>query len=335
MSDKKKDSEGSAAGGDFAQNSGSPSDEFTRTGSGERTQIMNVRDGSVTKAGGRLSPIVQIAAGSEQGRILQIPFEGRFVVGRGRDCDLVLLDPSCSRQHAEFYVAPDDSTYVKDLGSTNGTRINGKRITGSAALADGDRVQLGDNSVLKFQLVPENEAQVQIDVYHRATRDPLTNAFNRRQFDELFQRELSFQRRGTQGLGLLMLDIDFFKKINDSFGHLAGDEVLREMARRVRSCIRNEDVFSRLGGEEFAVLVRSDNPEGVTALGERIRLSLESQPATFEGRAIPFTASVGCTFLEPKAVTTSDVLLQSADEALYEAKHAGRNRVVFRAQPKA
>jgi len=332
MADQKDDDEGNAPGGAFSKSEGTKS-ELTKTGSSERTQIMNVRDGSITKAAGRLMPIVQVAAGSEQGRILQIPYTGRFLVGRGKDCHLVLLDPSCSRNHAEFFVAPDDTTHVKDLGSTNGTRINGKKVTGSVALADGDRVQLGDNSILKFQLVPENEAQAQIDVYHRATRDPLTNAFNRRQFDELFQRELSFQKRGGPGLGLLMLDIDFFKKINDSFGHLAGDEVLREMSRRVRSCIRNEDAFARLGGEEFAVLFRADTPEGVVALAQRIRIAVESTPATFEGRAITFTTSVGCTYLEGKATATSEALLQTADEALYEAKDKGRNCTIFRSPP--
>ncbi|MBS1984522.1 MAG: GGDEF domain-containing protein [Bdellovibrionales bacterium] len=305
--------------------------DFTSTGTasstGEHTQIGEVRGN--TKAIGQLLPILQVSSGADQGRILSLAQFPRITIGRSKDATLVLYDPSCSRNHAEVFLGPDNNSWIKDMGSTNGSKVNGEKLSAPKQLADGDRIQLGDNTILRYSLIPEDDARVQMDVYHRATRDSLTNSYNRRQYDEFMSRELAYLKRGGgQGLGLVMFDVDHFKKINDSFGHLAGDEVLRELGRRVPGCIRAEDFFARIGGEEFAIITRSDTLEGMKILAERIRQAMESAPASFEGRGILFTVSVGYTYAPNKSSITSEQLVAAADEALYEAKHGGRNRSI-------
>jgi diguanylate cyclase (GGDEF)-like protein len=130
-----------------------------------------------------------------------------------------------------------------------------------------------------------------------------------------------------------MFDVDFFKKINDSFGHLAGDEVLRDIGRRVPTCIRDEDFFARIGGEEFVVVTRSEKIDDVGILADRLRIAMEKEPSSFEGRGIVFTISVGYTFVNPKNETPLEKILGTADEALYAAKHGGRNKTVVKTLP--
>lgn len=311
-------------------NSSPKKGEFTQTSTNENTTIANLGAGSRTVAENKPVGIIQITSGADQGRIFNLSELRRLSAGRSKDCDMVLTDPSCSRNHGEFFSSPDGTLYIKDLGSTNGTKVNGLRISEAVELKDGDRVQFGDNSMMRFSVVPEDEAKTQIDVYYRATRDALTNAYNRRQFEEAVGRELAFQSRGGKGLGLVMFDVDHFKKINDSFGHPTGDEVLREIGRRVFGLIRKEDIFSRVGGEEFALLTRNDGEEGLKIFSERLRRAMEETPAQFEGRQIPFAISVGYTHLKEKMLSTYEALVQTVDEALYEAKKTGRNRCVYK-----
>lgn len=308
--------------------------EITATGTthgGDRTQIIDLRN---TKAGGRLLPIIQVASGADQGRIFSLIQTPRMTLGRGKESTLVLYDPSCSRSHAEIYLAPDETVFIRDMGSTNGTKVNGDKVVDPRQLQDSDRIQLGDNTILRFSLIPEDDARVQMDVYHRATRDALTGAYNRRQFDEFLKRELSFLKRNSkQGLGLIIFDIDHFKKINDSFGHLAGDEVLKDVGKRVPPCLRAEDIFARIGGEEFAIISRSDTLDGVKIIAERLREAMEKTPSAFEGRGIMFTISVGYTFVHGKSEILADILVGTADACLYDAKHGGRNRTVGKLPP--
>jgi len=179
--------------------------------------------------------------------------------------------------------------------------------------------------------MPEDDAQVQMKVYYQATRDALTNAFNRHQFDEALDREISYQKRAGHGLAVVIFDVDHFKRVNDTHGHPAGDEVLREIGNRVPTCIRIEDIFARLGGEEFGVLTRSENLKGVEILAERIRSAMEKKVVEFEGIAIWFTVSVGVAFIAGGNTSVSSAqIFQSADDALYEAKNSGRNRIVIK-----
>ncbi len=311
--------------------------ENTNTASGhyeadERTSIVNFGGGSQTKVTKRQVPLLQITAGEEQGRIIALGEKPTFTMGRSKECDLALQDSTCSRKHAEITVSAQGPVFIKDFGSTNGTKVNGERLQKDPIrLNDGDRIQLGDNTILRFSLVAEEDAKAQMDVYVRATRDPLTNACNRRLFQEALVRELSFHNRGGSGMGLIIFDVDFFKKINDGFGHPTGDEVLREIGRRIPPLIRKEDLFARIGGEEFALIIRNEKTEGAYSFAERLRKTIEATPVVFENRSVAFTISVGLCFLDKaQNSATPDQLVQTADAALYEAKQTGRNRVVVK-----
>ncbi len=300
--------------------------ERTNTSSvtlGESTLITNPRDPS---ANTKLIPILQILSGADRGRLISLQQHPLVRLGRSKSSELVIYDPSCSRNHAEIHSA--ETVVIRDLNSTNGTRVNGTKLKGeSVTLNDGDRIQLGDNTFLRFLHMPEQDFSVQMDVFYRATRDALTKACNRHQFDDALSRELAAQKRMGYGLGVIAFDVDHFKKVNDSFGHAAGDEVLRAIGERVPHCIRTEDMFARVGGEEFIVLARTDDADGLRRLAERIRVSMEAEPVEFESQKISFTVSVGLSWVSGKSVSDAP-LVSSADEALYEAKRSGRNRTI-------
>ena len=159
-----------------------------------------------------------------------------------------------------------------------------------------------------------------------ATTDPLTGVFNRRTFIELAEQELARSRRAGTPLSIMMLDLDHFKRVNDTFGHLTGDEVLVAFTRLIRDCVRRGDLVVRYGGEEFCVLLPATNLPAATALAERIRVRCAAEPLT--DKAFRVTVSIGLTaYSGGKEATLAD-LLARADEALYRAKGEGRNQVV-------
>jgi len=157
--------------------------------------------------------------------------------------------------------------------------------------------------------------------------DGLTQIHNKRYLFEALEKELIRARRYERELSLIIFDIDFFKRINDQFGHLAGDYVLRELARVVQDRIRRDEVFARYGGEEFVIVLPETGLNGALALAENLRQRVGSHGFVFQAERIPVTISMGCAQLvkEDKAATD---LIQRADEKLYEAKRGGRNRVM-------
>ncbi len=160
----------------------------------------------------------------------------------------------------------------------------------------------------------------------QAVRDPLTNLFNRRYLEETLDRELARSRRQNLALGLVMLDIDHFKKLNDSYGHLAGDEVLRQLSSVITLYCREEDIPCRIGGEEFLIVLPGMPPELLKKRAEQWRAAVENMTTHWEGHAIKTTISLG-TASFPHHGETSQQIIQSADQALYRAKENGRNRV--------
>jgi diguanylate cyclase (GGDEF)-like protein len=174
------------------------------------------------------------------------------------------------------------------------------------------------------------EARRSDELTRLAALDPLTEAYNRRTFIELAERELARARRYRQPMGLMFLDLDHFKMINDNHGHLAGDEVLRQIKKVAESCLRQQDVFGRYGGEEFCVLVPDTDLAGTQVIAERLRQGIEnSAPHLPGGKPLRITASIGVSAIPAGLDAINfDNLIEYADLALYQAKKQGRNRVV-------
>jgi two-component system, cell cycle response regulator len=245
-------------------------------------------------------------------------------VGRGADSQIVLEGDSVSRRHAHLERRAG-AWYVVDDGSTNGTYVNEEQIAREQLLVNGDRIKIGP-SILKFLSGADAEAKYHEEIYRMTIVDGLTQIHNKRALFEALEKELMRARRYERDLSLLMFDIDFFKRINDQYGHLAGDHVLRELARIVSERIRREEVFARYGGEEFVILLPETPLPGAAALAESLRARVANHPFVFQGERIPVTVSIGTALLGENDKVAAD-LIQRADEKLYEAKRGGRNRV--------
>jgi diguanylate cyclase (GGDEF)-like protein len=165
------------------------------------------------------------------------------------------------------------------------------------------------------------------DLRRMLTRDHLTGASNRAHFFETAERQLVRALRDAGSLALVVLDVDHFKRVNDEHGHAAGDVVLREVARRCETELRPEDIFARLGGEEFVVLLPETSLMKASAVAERLRTSLASEPIVAGGIELRITASFGCSALDTDPAASLAGLLAAADNALYRAKRSGRDRV--------
>jgi two-component system cell cycle response regulator len=192
-------------------------------------------------------------------------------------------------------------------------------------LTDGDQIKIG-RTILKFMTGSNIEASYHEEIYRMMTFDGLTQIYNKRYFHETLEREISRSRRYGRELGLLLFDIDHFKQKNDTFGHLAGDTILKDLAMVVRAKLRREDVFARVGGEEFAVLTPEVGMRGIREVAEKIRAVVEASVFRFEKHLIPTTISVGAS-VWLGGEDTGDQLYQRADTGLYAAKQGGRNRV--------
>lgn len=166
-------------------------------------------------------------------------------------------------------------------------------------------------------------------LYRLATTDSLTGKANRRHFLEILEREYLQHRRNHQPLSVLVLDLDHFKVVNDTYGHDVGDRVIRDFARSVSSCLREADDFGRIGGEEFAVCLPNTDTDSAREVAERIRRTVEDAPTSLEGSPVCCTVSIGVTTTTKEDEKKED-LLKRGDLALYVAKEAGRNRVEVR-----
>ncbi len=249
-----------------------------------------------------------------------------FSIGRHATNRLPVDDDSISRFHARL-VCEGDDYYVEDLGSRNGTFIQGKRITRSI-IKDDDWVQLGARVAFRFALTDARQEGLLRKLYESSTRDALTGSYNRRHFDDRLRAEIAFAVRHATDCGLILMDLDHFKKVNDTYGHPAGDEVLRHLGAIATRMLRTEDVFARFGGEEFAVILRGASTRGSSQLAERLRDALSTHHAVYDGQKIPMTLSAGCAALSCCTAPTSEEVIAVADRRLYAAKQAGRNRVV-------
>ncbi|HEX4456769.1 MAG TPA: GGDEF domain-containing protein [Polyangia bacterium] len=246
-----------------------------------------------------------------------------LVIGRSSKCDIQIDQESISRNHTKI-VNTSKSILIRDLGSTNGTYVNDEPID-EYVMRDGDLIKIG-RTIFKFLTGGNIENAYHEEIYRLTTIDGLTQIFNKRYFLETLEREIARSHRYRRELSLVMFDIDHFKKVNDTFGHLAGDYVLKHLAQTVKTRIRREDCFARYGGEEFSIVLPEIDGLNSKPFAEKIRQLVEATDFKFENTSMPVTISMGVATLDMDS-TDPQALIKRADERLYEAKSSGRNCV--------
>ena len=294
----------------------------------ERTPV-TPRASTVANLGEKRSCLVQLT-GASLGEVIVI--DKQLVIGRDPAHGLRLPhDRGASREHARIQIIEGNGALLTDLGSTNGTFVDGVRVK-ERLLVEGDKIRIGQTTVLKYARYDESELSMQRKLVDEALRDGMTRIFNRRYFMDRIDAELGFAERHKLPIALVLFDLDHFKQVNDAYGHLAGDQILTEVAAICARTVRHEDVLARYGGEEFIVLLRAIPIDGATRLAERLRVAVEG--AALCATLVPpraLTISVGVAFMAPDALTPLDTakerLVSAADAALYRAKRGGRNIV--------
>lgn len=247
-------------------------------------------------------------------------------VGRSPHAAISLPEvPSLSRNHARLRF-DKGRVLLEDLGSRNGTFVNDRAVRGAAELRSGDRFQAG---AVHFKFLHERDVEHAYyeAIYEMVARDGLTGVFNRRKFFEEGSREFARAQRYGRPLSVLLLDIDHFKGVNDQHGHLGGDAVLKQFAARLQPLVRTEELFARLGGEEFGVLCPETDAERAAVLAEKLGELCRGESFDCNGVPVAVTVSCGVAGVQP-AMSRFEDLLRVADEALYQAKRDGRDRVV-------
>lgn len=275
-------------------------------------------------------PCLLVLSGKEIGRIFNLS-RAELTIGRAEEVDVLIADPTISRRHAKLRLISRELVSLEDLGSKNGTFFDGQRIE-RIDLRDGDRFQLGASTILKLTYQDKIEQEFQRQLYESATRDGLTGLFNKKFLVDRLSAEFAYCARHGVRLSVCMVDIDHFKRINDRWGHVAGDSVLAQISRLVHDASRTEDIVCRYGGEEFAVVLRDIDEAGAARYAERIRRRVERADFQFidkDGvqRSIKVTISVGVATLGAARFSTIEDFVAAADKQLYHAKRTGRNRV--------
>ena len=261
--------------------------------------------------------------GPSLGRRYNLANEGNILVGRNDDCGLQLEEDEVSRRHCEVTCSRNRYA-IRDLGSTNGTYVNDVLI-GEREIRDGDQVQIG-GAIFKFISSANIEIAYHEEIYRLSTTDGLTQVHNKRFLLEYLDREISRCRRQSSTLSLVLLDIDHFKQVNDVFGHLAGDQVLKHLTTLIRAHIRHEDVLARFGGEEFMIVLPQIGLAGARLCAEKVHRLVGQHKFVSEGAKIPVTISLGVVTSTPDTETATQ-LIAAADKQLYRAKDKGRNCV--------
>ena len=262
-------------------------------------------------------------AGAALGRVFPIR-AGLVILGRAPDAGIALLDGEVSRYHARFRVE-EGHVQVEDLGSTNGTRVNGELIRGPLDLRAGDRLSMGGH-VLKLVFLDPLERTFHETLLDLSTKDPLTGLANRGSVLAEFQNRFGLSLRYDRPLSVVVCDLDHFKRVNDTYGHGAGDFVLHVFGERLMGALREADLAGRIGGEEFLMVLPETDLSGARPFAERLRMAINSMPIPLPSGALKITCSLGIAE-RTAADLEAGQLLARADSAMYQAKSGGRDRV--------
>jgi len=288
---------------------------------GTKTEVGSIND-TQAQALFRYDPALIVIQGDLVGRVFRIP-EGKINIGRHAGCHISVSQRLVSSNHAELRRV-ELGVILEDLNSTNGTLVNGNLVKHPVGLKPGDLIKIG-NTVFKY-VDKELDAQFSEELHKQSTRDALTNVFNRAYVMKALGASIEVAKSGFS-LCIVLIDLDHFKKINDTHGHVAGDFVLKESCRLLlENVVRSDDSLGRYGGEEFIVVMPDCSLSDAAGVAERIRKTLESHEFIYEGKKIPVTASLGVLQWLPKFTSPED-FIQSCDELLYKSKQNGRNRV--------
>ena len=252
-----------------------------------------------------------------------------LTIGREQSNDLSLVDGSVSRFHARLERC-DEGYLLRDLGSTNGTIVDNETVN-QHKLMGGETIRFG-SFIFKFLRASGIEAQYHATVYNAMTRDGLTGAFNKNYLLDSLAQEIARSQRCNRPLSVLLMDIDYFKKVNDTYGHLVGDEVLREFSKRISAAKREDDLLCRYGGEEFVLILGETHLKDAIAIAAKCNQFVGSQVFSTSAGDIPVTVSLGVAQLSTAfpvadAAGAATALLECADVQLYRAKDSGRNQV--------
>lgn len=248
-----------------------------------------------------------------------------LLIGRDEGCDVPVALDTVSRRHCIVSLR-DGSVGVRDLGSTNGTFVNERPVGDrEAPLAPGDRLRAG-GAIFRFLAGEDVEALHHEEIHRTMIVDGLTLAHNRRFLIEFLDRELARHQRHGRPLSLVLFDLDGFQRINEDWGQLTGDAVLRDLATLVRARVRREDCFARWGGEEFAVALSETAPDAAKLFAERVRQLVEAHEFQAHGERLPVTISAGVATAGPD-LRDAEAFLASAEALLSRAKRHGPNHI--------
>lgn len=274
------------------------------------------------------APSLVVIRGERLGTRLDLSV-GPLVIGRSSESDFRISERSVSRAHCRI-LERDGTFWAEDLGSTNHSFVNDRQIS-LHSLADGDQLRIG-KTVLKFLDTGNSEAAYLAELHDHAIRDGLTGLYNRRYATTVLSEEFHrSQRVDGAHLAVAIIDIDWFKQINDRIGHLAGDAVLIQLARVLSDALRAGDTLARIGGEEFALIMPDTALAEAHRACDRLRLRVAEQEFRVDsGERVEVTVSIG---LAEAAASMQDFskLMGEADAHLYDAKSNGRNSVRSRA----
>jgi two-component system, cell cycle response regulator len=268
-------------------------------------------------------PGLTCLSGNHVGRRIMLA-DDRITLGRSPEATILLRDPLVSRLHLAVYFNPEGGNYlIRDLGSSNGTFLNGIRIT-EAALKDRDKILIG-STIFRFGWSDAFDLQYQTDIDHLLNIDELTGLIVKRRFDEELDRYIAVSRAHGADLAMIMIDMDGVKQINDTYGHSFGAYSIAQTGKLIKAATEHRGMASRFGGDEFMVFIPNVNIEAAQQIAEMIRQQVEAHRFEMEGILLHPTVSVGVSNL--KTDDTMASLFKRADDALYQSKRTGRNKV--------
>ena len=291
----------------------------------EKTDRVDDRVTSVGASGRPAMPCIVHTSATLTDTVYWLSADKELKIGRAPENDVCIRDQSVSQRHARVVMTTAGAVFVEDLGSTNGTYVNGEKVV-RHALWDGDKVHIGPRHMLKFCYQVDAEPEAAVSGEADANRDALTGVYARQYLLMRIDRDFIKAKMRHQDLALLMFDVDSFEEIKETHGAGAGDMVLREVAKVVSSVLRREDIFARYENHTFAVRLRNLTEAEVVVLAQRIGRVVKYHPFLHEGKNIRVTVSLGIGTITSNMKNAMD-LISEVQAYLEKAKCAGRDTI--------